>query len=441
MSNGGDSKIEPSVEDVFELYTRIARKRLSKSKRIYTEQLVVWLMVLQNLLVGSSVRSIVPAILSKEAERFLGNCKRVREKNISVTSSGFSQARSNLASEVFLPLMNELSESLMDETTRWNGRQVLILDGMTLRLQTREELSKRFPPHKNQISTSIFPLVRTVVVHDAFSGLALEPEIGDAKEPAEVSEPRLAAKIFQRLGEGNIILADRGYGTYPTAFRAISSGNDIVFRIQKEHIKSIVGTKHPELGVYNVTWKPSKHVLKKHADIPPGSEIRGRFIVAKLNNPDDPELLYLFTTLNQESVLDVIKLYARRWEVETDIRHYKCALENTQLSSTTPEMVKKELLAGVLAYNLVRATIILAADHHQMETNQFSFTVVLRLLEQATIRLVYAKSNKERKEILDFLIHTCIAGKKYKDKRASRPRVAYRIPIRYSPRARQAYAM
>lgn len=440
MSSGG-SEVEQKVEDVFELYTRIARKKLSKSKRIYTEQLVVWLMVLQNLLAKSSARSIIPAVLTKEAESFLGNCKRVRERKISVTSSGFCQARSELPSEVFLPLMNELSESLMEETVRWNGRQVLILDGMTLRLQTREDMVERFPPHKNQISTSIFPLVRTVVVHDAFSGLALEPEIGDAKESAKISEPRLAAKIFQRLKEGNIILADRAYGGYPTAFRAIKPGNDIVFRIQKSHIKSIVGTEHPDLGVYNVTWKPSKKVLEEHPDIAPDSEIKGRLIVSKLNDPEKPELLYLFTSLKEESVLDVIKLYARRWAIETDIRHFKSTLENTQLSSTTSGMVKKELLASVLAYNLVRATIILAADHHKMEINQFSFTVVLRLLEQATVRIVHAKNNKERKQILDFLIHTCIAGKKYKDKRTSQPRVAYRIPIRYNPRSRPHYAM
>lgn len=429
---------DEEVENVLELFTRIARRRLSCQRRIYTDQLVVWLMVLQNLLVGRSIRGILPAALSGEGEQFLGNCKRVREKNISFTSSGFSQARSNISSELFGALINELSDNLSEDAPLWKNRRVFIVDGMTLRLQARERLAERFPPRTNQISTSIFPLVRLIVAHDAFSGLAQEPEFGNAEESAPISEPRLAVKVFERLPEGSVILGDRAYGIFPVAYRAKSHGHHVVLRIQQRHIRSILGTQHPEPGVYPVTWKASKKVQRLH-ELLPDTSIEGRVVVAFIKGNDAPEPLYLFTTLD-EAPDAIIELYGQRWCIETDIRHIKCALEKAQLSSTSPEMVKKELLAAVLAYNLVRATIQLAADHHKLQPSQFSFKVVLQQIELAVPRLLFAKSKAERKEVFDFLLRAAIAGKKYRDKRTNKPRVAYRIPIRYSPRPRPAYA-
>ena len=49
-----------------------------------------------------------------------------------------------------------------------------------------------------------------------------------------------------------------------------------------------------------------------------------------------------------------VTLYRLRWNVETDFRSLKCALHAGILSCRTPEMIEKELVIHLLAYNLTR---------------------------------------------------------------------------------------
>ena len=47
------------------------------------------------------------------------------------------------------------------------------------------------------------------------------------------------------------------------------------------------------------------------------------------------------------------ELYKRRYDVEHDIRDVKVTLETEKLRCKTEEMVRKELVTSMLAYNLV----------------------------------------------------------------------------------------
>src|SRR5205807_9492047 len=49
---------------------------------------------------------------------------------------------------------------------------------------------------------------------------------------------------------------------------------------------------------------------------------------------------------------DIADLYHRRWHVELDIRALKVTLKMDILSCKTPEMVRREVWAHLLAYNL-----------------------------------------------------------------------------------------
>jgi hypothetical protein len=51
----------------------------------------------------------------------------------------------------------------------------------------------------------------------------------------------------------------------------------------------------------------------------------------------------------------LIELYHSRWNVELDLRHLKTSLGMDILRSKTPPMVRKEIYAYLLAYNLLRS--------------------------------------------------------------------------------------
>jgi hypothetical protein len=54
-------------------------------------------------------------------------------------------------------------------------------------------------------------------------------------------------------------------------------------------------------------------------------------------------------------------LYERRWGGEVDIRSIKATMQMDVLRCKTPEMLRKEIWAHVLAYNLLRTVMAVAA--------------------------------------------------------------------------------
>src|SRR2546423_2075209 len=124
--------------------------------------------------------------------------------------------------------------------------------------------------------------------------------------------------------------------------------------------------------VEELIWKASRDDRKGHPDLPVDAQVQGRLLV--FQHPGRPdELICLFTTLDlaAEPIFD---RYGKRWNIETDLRSLKRTLDLHQLTSESVEMMEKELLVGVAAYNLVRAAICLAALQAGIPARRLSFS-------------------------------------------------------------------
>src|SRR5262249_21369892 len=66
-------------------------------------------------------------------------------------------------------------------------------------------------------------------------------------------------------------------------------------------------------------------------------------------------------------------LYERRWDGEVDIRSIKSTMKMDILRCKTPVMVRKEIWAHLLAYNLLRAAMAVAASEHGIAPREVSF--------------------------------------------------------------------
>src|SRR6266851_4888868 len=78
------------------------------------------------------------------------------------------------------------------------------------------------------------------------------------------------------------------------------------------------------------------------------------------------------------------------FRVETDLRSLKRTVGLHQLSSKSPDMVEKELLLAVAAYNLVRAVMCLVARRANLTPRQLSFSFVQTVVEAALPGLDHA---------------------------------------------------
>ena len=66
-------------------------------------------------------------------------------------------------------------------------------------------------------------------------------------------------------------------------------------------------------------------------------------------------------------------LYERRWSGEVDIRSIKSTMQMDVLRCKSPEMVHKEIWAHLLAYNLLRTVMAVAAAEVGIEPREVSF--------------------------------------------------------------------
>jgi hypothetical protein len=97
--------------------------------------------------------------------------------------------------------------------------------------------------------------------------------------------------------------------------------------------------------------------------------------------------------------------------VESDLRSLKRTVGLHRLSSKSLDMVEKELLLAMSAYNLIRAVMCLAARRAQLTLRQLSFSFVKTVVEAALPGLDQAASEVEYQQRLDRLLRYAAQGK------------------------------
>lgn len=83
----------------------------------------------------------------------------------------------------------------------------------------------------------------------------------------------------------------------------------------------------------------------------------------------------LLTTLSDPAITaqELAALYLRRWEIELHFREIKVLLNMDILRCKTPEMIERELLMHLVAYNLVRTLMQTSALSHGADLGRLSF--------------------------------------------------------------------
>src|ERR1019366_4189509 len=141
-----------------------------------------------------------------------------------------------------------------------------------------------------------------------------------------------------------------------------------------------------EAGERAVMWTASRLDGRRQGGMPEGTRVGGRLLVVRIGRGKSKEWLYLFTTadLPWEQVLE---LYGKRWNIETDLRSLKRTVQLHHIAARRHKIMEKELVSALAAYNLVRAVMALAARRHNLVPRQLSFTFVLNVVNAAWQRL------------------------------------------------------
>jgi hypothetical protein len=132
--------------------------------------------------------------------------------------------------------------------------------------------------------------------------------------------------------------------------------------------------------------------------------------------------LYLFTTL-QLTVEQLVQLYGRRWNVETDLRSLKRTVDLQVLHCKSADMIAKELVLAIVGYNLVRAVMNAAAEEYKLDPRRLSFSRSQDVVNAALPGLAAAATPAEYRAGLRRMLRL-VASRKLPDRsgRRSTPR-------------------
>lgn len=369
---------------------------------VYSPLVVLWLLVMQRLQGGASLQAAVLELLRLPLTFWPEPCKRVRRlhednETLSSHTGAYNQARQGLPLSIVEKSCDRIFEQLVarvGEAASVDGPRAFLLDGSSMRMPHRPALCQRYPPGSNQHGENHWPLIRVLVAHDLRTGLAMRPEWGPFHGPDAVSEQALLERAIDRLPSGSAVVGDANFGVFSVAYAAAQRAYPVVLRLTVERARRLAGEGLRDGIDRALVWEPSRSDRSNHPDLPADAGVRGRLMVREVqpHNGAAPFLLALFTTL-PGSQQEVFGIYGQRWAIETDLRTLKSTLHLDQLTCTTPEMVAKEIEMGIVAYNLVRAMIALAAEQSGIPPRGFSFTKV-RLIVQAFAPLLAEAPNE-----------------------------------------------
>ncbi len=287
------------------------------------------------------------------------------------------------------------------------NRPVKVVDGSTLQLPDTPANQKRFPQPTSQKPGCGFPVVRLVALLSLNSGAVLQIAVDSLRS----HDLRLFRRLWQFLKTGDIVLGDRAFGEYSTLAQLPRQGVDVVARLHHQRKvdfrKARRITKGDGLFVWTKGCNQSRlstprqwrkmpdqitvRLIRFHAAIR-GFRHRRVTLVTTLLDP----LLY--------PAGQIIGLYARRWSLELCFRDLKSTMGMELLRCQSPEMIQKELLAYLVAHNLVRCVMAQAAARHSVPLERISFKGTLDALRQYSSALAQAPNQKLRRQLWEDLL-------------------------------------
>jgi DDE family transposase len=338
--------------------------------RVFNPVTTIWGFLSQVLSEDHSCRDTVSRIIAHRAASGATVC--------SPNTASYCNARSRLHTSVLSSLARrtaqQLQASVADEW-KWNDRSVFIVDGSTVSMPDTEENQATYPQPPTQQPGLGFPLARITVVLSLATGACHDLAIA-AYQGKGTGETTLLRAMYGALKPGDVVLADALFDNYFLAWELRQRGIELVARVQAERVGSQTIESRPDGDI--IAWqrpnKPRGMSGEQYRSYPKTMLMRQVAVDARDKN-NRAEQFHVITTILDASIDggQFGDLYERRWEGEVDIRSIKSTMQMDILRCKTPEMVRKEIWAHLLAYNLLRTAMAVAASENDLEPRQVSF--------------------------------------------------------------------
>ena len=324
--------------------------------------------------------------------------------------SAYIQARQRLPKERLEKALAATAQAARVRTRHpvtLQGRPVKVIDGSTAQLADTPENQQHYPQPSTQKNGCGFPVLKLAVLFCLHSGVVLDVLLGSLQH----HDLRLLNGLWERLKQGDILLGDRAYGEYTTLAGLPKQGVDVVARLhQKRKVDFRQArrlAKNDGLFVWTKGCQQSEILAASQwARLPAQITVRILRFTATLRGHRNRRIT-LVTTLLEPRLYpaeQLAALYARRWRLELCLRDLKTTLGMEQLRCKSPEMAEKELLAYLVAHNLIRCLMVQAAVQQEATLERMSFKGTVDALRHYSNAMAQARHRKMRRQLWEDLL-------------------------------------
>lgn len=389
--------------------------------RVFSPVTTIWGFLSQILSEDHSCRDTVSRIIAHRAANGMAAC--------SPNTASYCTARSRIPVSVLSTLAKRSAEELhgsADDRWKWNGRAVFILDGSSVSMPDTPENQAMYRQPPGQKPGLGFPVARITVLLSLATGachdLAIAPYAGKG-----TGEKTLFRRMYETLKPGDVVLADALFDDYFIACELCNRGIDLVVHEHFDRVGSQVVESRPDgdILVWPRPQKPLRMTGEQYRGYPEQLLMRQVAVDARDKN-NRVQQFNVVTTILTPSIdgKQIGALYEHRWDGEVDIRSIKCTMQMDILRCKTPDMVHKEIWTHLLAYNLLRTVMAVAAKENDIEPRQVSFKGAKQTLTAFAPKIEAARP-RDRGRLIDAML-TAMAYHRVGDR-----------PGRWEPRARK----
>ena len=278
---------------------------------------------------------------------------------MSVSNAAFSKGRAKILHTAFIELnqkaLCKVTYSHKELYKRYGDFRLLAIDGSKVRLPHTKEIKDEFGsiPFANQLEktkgNNTFALAS--VLYDVENHIALDASINSIKK----GEKDLAISHLKYIKKHDLLLLDRGYGSYELMSKILDFKGNFVIRLSKQTFK-VATEMFKDDTSFDITTDIYPHIelQRKHnkKEINIRKKIKIRFVKVILDN-NEIEVLATSLTDTEKYPRDIFKeIYWKRWKVETFFSKLKTRLELENFTGKSVESVKQDFYSSVFLCGL-----------------------------------------------------------------------------------------
>jgi hypothetical protein len=332
--------------------------------------------------------------------------------------AAYCQARQRVPLAVVQDLLSKTIRRLRElvgSDARWRGRRVYIVDASCSSMPDETELQEAFPQSSNQKRGCGFPTLRYVGLFCWSTGAVIALKVGNLI----ASELTLYRQLWHHFKRGDVVIGDRLYSSYVDLARLRQRGVDGIYRLHKAR-KASGNAKRlgpgDQLVVWHrpLSWLQSMGISRKAFDrLPEQMTLRQIRVTGAPKGFRSQKIVVVTTLLDpHEAPADEIRqLYRDRWMIELNFRSIKSSLGMDVLRGQSVDVITKELLMHLVAYNLIRLLMWRAAKRHGLNLHRLSFAGTLKRLRALASLSFVLDQLQSRKATYDQLLASIAADK------------------------------